>query len=504
MSLFSKLKDYNMELDKVLDSKYFSSNIKNLLLSMIYKLEVSYVDYKEIKRCVRNKEDFLNEIIEIIRLYCDNIKTVEPDSDQAKLLIKNNVMALTNEKERSILCYPIELSLFYAISDISPKYFYINQDFVLKDVFQSILVNGYNLNSVEILRDFNGWSWDQTYDEEFDYIDNLIYQNLLIILGEKFLYEWRTYNSTKRDFILEAKEFIKYFTGNYNYLQCLYKMIYLKPGIREIVGPKIKENKKLLKKMDDKAKFIEEAKNKKQKIINKLEKIEKILNDSKLLEKEFRKLNSKLDKKIKTIKKYKEKLIKEKEICLKQINEIDFILKPKNYLVKKEYLQKASFLYACKGTFYEALVNCQKQFLLFIDKKVNKINTRDELIDIIYEIRYYKSLKISKEVSIYEIDELRKYIDKIMKKVITKLCKIGAMKIISMDINLNFEIINYALDSKIIQLEEIRLFFDIDDDNSLIIKVFDKDAIEKQGRKQIDITHKILDVKLKRKIKLFN
>ena len=72
MGLFSKLKDYNSELEKILDNKYFSSSIKSLLFSMIYKLEISYVDFKEVKRCVRSKEDFLNEIIEIIRLYCDN------------------------------------------------------------------------------------------------------------------------------------------------------------------------------------------------------------------------------------------------------------------------------------------------------------------------------------------------------------------------------------------------------------------------------------------------
>ena len=52
MSLFSKLKDYNLELDEVLDNKYFSSNIKNLLLNMIYKIEVNYKDYSEVKRCV--------------------------------------------------------------------------------------------------------------------------------------------------------------------------------------------------------------------------------------------------------------------------------------------------------------------------------------------------------------------------------------------------------------------------------------------------------------------
>lgn len=141
MRLFTKLKDYNMELDNILDGKYFSSNIKNLLLSMIYKIETYYPDYKEVKRCVRSNNDFLNEIINIIRLYCDNIKTVEPDSDQAKILIKNNVKAVTNLKERSILSYPTETALLYAISDISPKYFYINQNLVLKDILQFSLVN---------------------------------------------------------------------------------------------------------------------------------------------------------------------------------------------------------------------------------------------------------------------------------------------------------------------------------------------------------------------------
>ena len=66
---------------------------------MVYKLEVSYDDFKEVKRCVRNKEDLLNEIVETVRLYCENIKVAEPDSDQAKMLIKHKVEALTNENE---------------------------------------------------------------------------------------------------------------------------------------------------------------------------------------------------------------------------------------------------------------------------------------------------------------------------------------------------------------------------------------------------------------------
>ena len=108
MKLFSKIKDYNEKLEEILDNKTFSSNIKNILLSMIYKIEISYKDYKEIKRVVRKREDFLNEIISSIKNYCDNIKAVQPDKSEANILKENNLLALTNEKERSILTFPTE------------------------------------------------------------------------------------------------------------------------------------------------------------------------------------------------------------------------------------------------------------------------------------------------------------------------------------------------------------------------------------------------------------
>ena len=131
------------------------------------------------------------------------------------------------------------------------------------------------------------------------------------------------------------------------------------------------------------------------------------------------------------------------------------------------------------------------------------MNTRDEIIDVLYELRYYRQLRIDKNYIVCEIEDLEKLIDKIMKKAITMLCKMGAMKIISMDINLNFEIIKYALTTKIIELENIRISIDIEDD-SIIIRVFDKDVIEKQGRKQLEVSKETFEIKSKRKIKLFN
>ena len=91
MGLFSKLKDYNSELEKILDNKYFSSSIKSLLFSMIYKLEISYVDFKEVKRCVRSKEDFLNEIIEL----SNQIKYEQ----NPKILIESKILLLCRKED---------------------------------------------------------------------------------------------------------------------------------------------------------------------------------------------------------------------------------------------------------------------------------------------------------------------------------------------------------------------------------------------------------------------
>lgn len=508
MGLFSKLKDYNLELEEVLDSKYFSGNIKSLLLNMIYKIEISYNDYSTVKRCVRSKEDFLNEFVEIIRLYCDNVKIVEPDSDQAKLLIKNKMRALTNEKERSILTYPTEIDLLYALSDISPKYFYIDSNIPIKNIIQNSLVNGFNMSNVEILKDFNGWSWDSKYDSNFNFVDNIVYTNLLMILGERFLYEWRTYGSTRKDFLGQAKKYISSFTNSDSYYKYLLKTLYYfsEGKEKEEAESFLKENTKLLKKMEDKVSFLTEVRNRKLKLTKKIEKLDLALNDKKALIKELEKTNSKLDdsKKIKSLKKYREMILKQRQNILKELEDITYLLKPTNFVERKHELKENLAFLECKEKDTDLLIAFQKEFLVFLEKKLSKMKTRDEVVNMIYILRYYSRLHLTSDLAITEIEELSDKIDLILKKSITMLCKLGAVKIISMDINLNYEIIRYALDTKIINLEETKIAIVKEKNDSIIIKVFDKDVFEKQGRKKIEVSKKLFNIKENRRIKLFN
>ena len=60
-NILINLQDYNNELETVLEKKDFSEDVKNLLLSMIYKVETSYSDYKKAKVNVPEKGEFVNK-----------------------------------------------------------------------------------------------------------------------------------------------------------------------------------------------------------------------------------------------------------------------------------------------------------------------------------------------------------------------------------------------------------------------------------------------------------
>ena len=299
MKLFWQNADYNLILEKILDSKCFSSNSKSLLLSMIYKLEEFYKDYATVKNSDITKDEFLNLILDTIKKYCDNINLIEPD--EADILNKNNVLAVTNEKERSILCYPTENALLYAISDIMPKYFYITDKFEYKNSFQRTLVNGYNLNTLEILSDFNGWSWDVNTNHKKNICDNLIYQNLAIMFGNLYMEEWKDRDVKDNTPLEEIK---KYFakTHYFDYL-CKYLVLGLtvkeKARTNKNLDAKIKEYEEI----SDKLAYFDKIKKSKLRYLKELEKITILLNNRDLMRKEYISKNSKLppEKRIATI-----------------------------------------------------------------------------------------------------------------------------------------------------------------------------------------------------------
>ena len=198
---FSKLKDYNYIIDQLLEKKSFKQDVKNLLLSMLYKVETSYDDYSKIKRNNVSKSDFIeNVIIKAISENCNYIYLVNPKDEEKEILEKQKVPAMTNEREKKIYAYPTEIALLYGLSDIRPKFFFIGDKYnYIRRPFQNMLVEGSNLNNTEVIRSFNGWSWNNDTDIKINNTYNCMYQTLMLLFGHVFLELWeKDYSREKR------------------------------------------------------------------------------------------------------------------------------------------------------------------------------------------------------------------------------------------------------------------------------------------------------------------
>ena len=99
-------KDYNNQLEKILSKKNFSEDTKNLLLSMLYKIETSYSDYSKVAIDIKPKKEILEEILKIISEDCKVIETVK----ERKTII--------DEKQGKITTYLNALPMLYAIYKI--------------------------------------------------------------------------------------------------------------------------------------------------------------------------------------------------------------------------------------------------------------------------------------------------------------------------------------------------------------------------------------------------
>ena len=129
-----------------------------MLLSILYKIETAYKDYEKVKPGVESKEDFIQSIIRSIEKNCDDIKVVKLNTKECEML--GNKTFLVEKNKKRIICYPVERKLLYCIAKIDKK------DKIIKDKYEIInrtltdLINvGSNINTVEPMRDFNGYSW---------------------------------------------------------------------------------------------------------------------------------------------------------------------------------------------------------------------------------------------------------------------------------------------------------------------------------------------------------
>lgn len=194
-NLFSK-NDYDIQIEEIIENKEFDDEAKSLILNILYKIESSYKDYSKIKNDVQLKSEIISNIMEIIKKNCKSIKIMD---------INNKNKIIVDRDNKIISVFPNEIKLLQAL------YYIKTQDTskidrIADKSILTVLNIGNSINGAEIIRDFNGWSWNCGIDRIQDKNYNLIYQNLGILLGYNYLEEIINENDIKEKIYKRTSE----------------------------------------------------------------------------------------------------------------------------------------------------------------------------------------------------------------------------------------------------------------------------------------------------------
>lgn len=550
--IFSKMnmKDYNNRLEKVIEKKDFSENVKNLLLNMLYRIETGYADYVKVKQNVETKKRFVERIIKIVEEDCQEIQLVKSMSEESKVL--NGAEFLVVPEQGKIIVYQNERMLLEAILALKQDCIPVEEEYeLMQEPIQDFILQGNQMNFVEVLRDFNGWSWDILTKEIKNLTYNLVYQNMVILLGNYFMQKWgkteviweepedeEELEQNPINTILSNKEFDHIYEEGpqanviqimrqafiQNYGEELAKkwerqfyqvLLILSSNHNQQEKQKIEEAKKeaiqALEEMQNKKSYVEKQSNYKKELTMQIKQIDQLLNDDYLLKEEYRIRNSKLANKDKifSISHLADQLERERNQLLEQIQNSNKAIEPKTFVKRKEEIQKKVAFFEELGIEEKesyademsAVIKLQTIFLECFSSKIHKIENKKQMMSLLYVFRYYLWIPVE-ETNVKEIKPLQKDIEKIEKQLIKKACQMKVLTTISQEESFNEKVLASFLDTKIITLETIYFILKYAKE-ILKVEIYD-DTIHEKTR-EIPIVKKTeLSVKLNKKIKIFS
>ena len=299
-------RDFNEELEEIAESKGFEKEAQNLLLSMLYKVDNAYNDYQTVKREVPYKEEFLENILKIVKINCKEIEIAKPNSILEKQLENTKCKILEEDKEKreqKLIIFPNEKVVLYSV--IKAGLEKINSDLNLEEkaILTAIQI-GKCISYSEVIRDFNGYSWSSVINEIENIECNVIYTDLIYLIGEERVNNLNSSNISKiKDYISsELYEEIKKVAINFYFKY--------NENERSQFENKIVREQKQLEEMTNQKEFVEKITKIKKNMLAKIKEIDEELNNQELLRKKYIETNKELpnEKKIFSISHYEEKI----------------------------------------------------------------------------------------------------------------------------------------------------------------------------------------------------
>ncbi|MBQ3409501.1 MAG: hypothetical protein IJH12_09900 [Clostridia bacterium] len=500
-NLLSK-NNYDIQFEELLEKKGYTDEAKSLVLNIIYKIEGAYNDYKKTKPNAKSKIDIISDIVDTIEHRCDVIEILDPDETKGKLYV--------SRKNKIIKTFPKDTDLLQAIYYIKTPYTKKMENIIEKAVLLT-LEKGMAINGVEIIRDFNGWSWNNVLEDEFEKYYNLLYQDLIILLGERELEAVIKSHKVIDELSLQLKNLYGRSKAE-DFLMCFIKsclVIYINNGdkyeneVMEYLNKKESE----LAEFSNKSEYISKITDKMNENTKLICKIDSILSNPKILNKEYS--TKKISKKYKDIDSYKISLIKYKNQLSNEITACRKIMNPFEYVNEKKIIQKEvddlNNLKSCynkDGIIVKSLLELQKKVISCFYRKIEVYDLKKELLNLVYEIRYYNCLPLE-DKKLKEYRFLKNDMEKLQIEFVKKLKKNRVVDIFSDFARVNYFIVKYIFEAKMVNISKITFKYKRVN-NGIDVEYYDEEIAEHKAHFELTDDEMYGFVKREnRKIKIF-
>ena len=249
----------------------------------------------------------------------------------------------------------------------------------------------------------------------------------------------------------------------------------------------------------------------KKKINEKIRKIDIILQDNEKISKEYENRNKglPLSKKIFSKKVLRNILANEREEYFKELKKCNDKMNYKNFIkIKKEYEYEYQYLILAEVKEIDCeienrIILLQKRVLQALKLNAKNSNNRDQINNIIYEIRYFNMLPFDSKTKIKEVSKLKKMITTTMSVAIEKAYELKSFNEIFKDVGKNADVLKNIFKLKVIRLEDIKLKI-IKEKDEFFIQFFDDDVLDEKIKLDMQINKKDLKIRFNRKIKVFD
>lgn len=535
--------DYIYEIEKTLEKKGITNEIKSLVMDTLFKIEETYPNYKRIKVDVLEKRDYIREIVVALKKV-DNIYIMNMQEKDILKCVTDTKIDKNARGYYDIQIYHNNLSLLYALQTIINEEYGINEQ-PCSSSFDKILKIGGIYSNIEILRDFSGWNWNRNKIKNFNIYYDIIYKNLLLILGIDKMIELKK----TRQCIHFMKKYLvkKYKNDNVEKLMEILKEIVFVISSEEEKKLEIEANKKIIDMymaMKDIKKFMQKVNEEKKKNNKLIAEYDKILNSHNVLEREYNEylkaieksknedssngsLNidsiidildieeddiGKIDKEeIKNIELFSIQIFEKRKKVYNKNLELSKIGNPENYVEHKRILEeKIKYILDYEKVKGDAkkeeellenlMIEYQKIVYDMLEDRIEAIYTNEEVIDEIYRQRYIRYQNVLKDKYIYQISDLYQKMDKILHLIVAKAMKFDVLERVSEEENTNYAAVSPALKTEVLSLEEVKVA--IYTGKTTLLCIYDGNVLIKEIE-LFDVDPKLISIPTKKKIKLF-